>query len=439
MDAVAPATGYPPGPPAHGWKLWRTARSIRQIAADPLGFVGRRFAEFGDTYHVDEGGGRHLYVTRHPDRMREVLVERAVDYQKAGGANDRLVPVLGDGLLTADGESWKRQRTLIQPRFHAKAIAGYGATMVEHAEAVALTDGEVVDVSALMMALTLRIVTKALFDHDVRSETDDVARSMEAFRDLTQLSLLPEWIPTPSRVRGRRAIGELDAIIARMVEERRRDGLREDLLSMLLDVGLEPALVRDDVVTLFLAGHETTSHALSWTWWLLSGHPEAEARLHEELARVLGDRPPTVADVERLPYVAAVVSEAMRLFPPAFTVARVATRPTRLGDWEVQPGSQVMCWLYHAHHDGRWFVDPEAFRPERFLEPVHPKHAYLPFGAGTRMCIGAGFAKMELSLIVASLARRYRFLRTSADQRVRPKARITLSPDGGLPLRVARR
>jgi cytochrome P450 len=432
-------TEYPPGPPPHRRRdVLRTARSVRALVADPLGFVGERFREHGDLYHVDEGGGSHLYVTCDADRIREVLVERAADFCKAGGANDRLVPFLGNGLLTADGESWREQRRLTQPRFHARAITGYARTMVDHAEAVAWTDGERVDVSDAMMRLTLRIVCKALFDHEVRDDADHVAATMDALRHGTAQSLLPDWVPTPTRIAARRAVRRIDALIARLIEERTAGGLRDDLLSMLLDVGLDRRLVRDDVVTLFLAGHETTSHALSWTWWLLATHPDAEARLHQELDDVLGGRAPTVDDVERLPFTAAVASEAMRLFPPAFAVARVAAVDTQLGEYRLAAGSQVLSWIWHCHRSARWFDEPEAFRPERFLAPTFPKHAYLPFGAGTRMCIGAGFAKMELVLVLASLARRWRLI-AAPGQTVTPLARVTVSPKGGLPLTVARR
>jgi cytochrome P450 len=430
---------YPPGPPPHRRRdLLRTARSIRALVADPLGFVGGRFAEYGELYHVDEGGGSHLYVTCDADRIREVLVERAADFRKAGGANDRLVPILGDGLLTADGASWKEQRRLMQPRFHARAIAGYGQTMVAHAEALQWEDGQRLDVSEAMMQLTLRIVCKALFDHEVESDADDIASTMEALRQGSVRSLLPDWLPTPTAWRRRQAVRRIDALIARLIEERRSTGLRSDLLSMLLEVGLDEKLVRDDVVTLFLAGHETTSHALSWTWWLLANHPEATARLHEELDQVLGGRAPTVEDVERLPWTSAVLSEAMRLYPPAYAIPRVAATETRLGPFTLAPGSQVVCWIWHCHRSPRWFEAPEAFRPERFLQPAFPKHAWLPFGAGTRMCIGAGFARMELALLLASLARRYRLL-AAPGQVVVPQPRITLAPQGGLPLTVSRR
>jgi cytochrome P450 len=428
---------YPPGPPhIRRWQVITLARVLSQLVRDPLTFVGQRFAEYGDIYHVDEGGGQHLYVTAHPDMLRELLVTRAKDMQKRGGANDRLVPVLGDGLLTADGEVWRRSRKLMNPSFHRSAIAGYAETMRQHAEQVDWPDGEVVDVSERMMALTLRIVTKALFDHDVGDGTDTVARTMRALHALSDGTALPRWVPTPQSLRARRALRGLHALIEALISDREREGLRDDLLSMLLSVGLERPLVRDQLVTLFLAGHETTSHAMSWTWWLLATHPEVEARLHAELAQVLGGDAPT-ADTA-LPYTDAVIAESLRLFPPAFALPRVATVDTEIGGYPIAAGSQVVGFIWHCHRDPRWWGDAETFRPERFLEPTHPRDAYLPFGAGPRMCIGAGFAKLELRVLLATLAQRVRLV-AAPGQVVLPRAGVTLSPRGGLPLRVERR
>lgn len=409
------------------------ARVLSQLVRDPLGFVDARFAQHGDIYHVDEGGGSHLYVTGHPEHLHELLVTRSKDMQKRGGANDRLVPVLGDGLLTADGDVWKRSRKLMNTRFHRSAVAGYAVTMREHAERLDWPEGEVVDVSARMMDLTLRIVVKALFDHDVQDETDTVARTMDVLRQASRATALPTWIPTPASFRARRALRDLHALIDGLTEQRRAEGLREDLLSMLLDVGLEPDLVRDQLVTLFLAGHETTSHALGWTWWLLATHPEAEARLHAELDEVLGGGP--VAADTPLPYTDAVISESLRLFPPAYALPRVARVDTEIGGYPIAAGSQVVGWIWHCHRDPRWWEGAEAFKPERFLEPTHRRDAYLPFGAGPRKCIGAGFATLELRILLATIAQRVRLV-ASHGQTVEMSPGVTLAPKGGVPLRV---
>lgn len=426
----------PPGPTRSRNPLVRLATLLR-LVRDPLGFVGQRFEEHGDLYQVDEGGGRRLLVTRHPDAIRDVLVTHASSFQKAGGANDRLRPILGNGLLIADGEAWRRKRRLVQPAFRAKAIASYAETMTAHAEAVVWADGEVVEVSTAMMQLTLAIVCKALFDHDVRSDTDTVARAMESLREASQPDLWPAFVPTPRRLRARRAVADIDALISSLVATRSPDGGHTDLLAMLRAAGLEGRELRDELVTLFLAGHETTSHALTWTLALLGAHPEVREPLEAEIDEVLGGRPATLDDLPRLPTTDRVIAEAMRLYPPAYVVPRVAAAETEVAGFPVRPGDQVTSWIWHCHRDPRWFVDPEAFRPERFAEPLDVPHAYLPFGAGTRMCVGAGFAQMEMRLILASLVSRYRLVPTGSLPS--PQPRVTLSPRGTMPMRVEQR
>ena len=444
MDGVSPALTAErtlpggPGRKALPARLWDLLRLVR----DPLDFVGQRFATHGDTYLVEEGGGGHLFVSRDPAVLRDVLVTKASRFRKAGGANDRLRPVLGDGLLTADGEVWKRARRLIQPAFRQAAIRGYAATMVDHTERVAWEHGEVVDVSEAMMVLTLRIVCKALFDHDVAGtagtagETDTVAAAMEALREGTQGDLWPAWLPTPRRRRTARAIQAIDTLIERLMQELAERGLRHDLLSMLLDAGLSGRQVRDQLVTFFLAGHETTSHALTWALILLGEHPEVQAALEREVDSVLGDGPPALAHLEGLTITSQVLKEAMRLYPPAFALPRVAAEEVEVGGWPLRAGWQVVGWVWHVHRDPRWFPEPEAFRPARFAGG-DPPEVYLPFGAGTRMCIGAGFASMEMRLVLASLVRRFRVRPTLP--RPRPRPRVTLSPAGPVPMQVERR
>ncbi|MFK7926802.1 MAG: cytochrome P450 [Myxococcota bacterium] len=433
----SPMMTYPPGPERlRRWQVLQMAKVYGALFKDPIAFIGGRFAAHGDLYHLHETGGGHLYATQHPDHLHELLVTRHKDMQKRGGANDRLVPILGDGLLTADGETWKKARKLMNPRFHRKAIAGYAQTMVDHAERVSWQDGAQVDVSAIMMGLTLNIVVRSLFDHEVNDETDVIARTMGNLRRAGRGTIMPSWVPTPQRSAARRALSDLHRIIDDLVQTRRTEGLREDLLSMLIDVGMDGAQIRDQLVTLFLAGHDTTSHALSWTWWLLATHPEVEARLHAELDEVLGHGLPD-GDTE-LPYTDAVIAETLRRYPPAFAVPRVARVDTELGGFPIAAGSQVIGWVWHAHHDPRWWDEPMAFRPERFLSPLKKREAYLPFGGGPRMCIGAGFAKMELRLLLATIARNVRF-EASPGQVVNTDAGVTLAPKGGLPLTVRRR
>jgi len=435
---------YPPGPKPHRKRdILRTARSLWSLGSDPIGFVGTRFEEYGDLYHVDEGGGSHLYITRNPDHIREVLVTRASSFVKRGGANDRLRPILGDGLLTSDGELWRRQRRAIQPAFHGQRLAGYADVMVQAADSVDWAHGETRDISAEMMELTLQIVCRTLFHHDATDDTEVVADAMETLRQTTRQTLLPMRFHPVLRRRRDRALDGIYGLIDHMIEERRSNGLRADLLSHLLELTDGPGhmplqLLRDELVTLFLAGHETTSHALTWTWYLLSQNPQARARLHEELDEVLAGRPPTLADLTALPWTSAVIDEAMRLFPPAFAVARVASVEVELGEYTLAPGAQVVCWIWHAHHDSRWFEEPEAFLPQRMLAPTFAKHAFVPFGAGQRMCVGASFARMELRLLLALLASRWD-LRLSPDQRVGLSPRVTLAPKWGMRMVIGRR
>jgi len=426
----------PPGPPRARNPVTRIAQLVR-LVRDPLGVVGERFARHGDMYAVDEGGGRRLLVTRHPDAIREVLVTHATSFQKAGGANDRLRAVLGNGLLVADGEVWRRKRRLLQPAFHARAVANHAATMVAQAGAVHWGEGEVVDVSAAMMRLTLAIVCKALFDHDVAGDTDTVARAMEALRDASQPDPWPAFVPTPRRLRARRALRDIDTLIASLVASRSPDDGHTDLLAMLKAAGMEGRELRDELVTLFLAGHETTSHALTWTFVLVAEHPAVRERLEAEVDAVLGERPPTIDDLPALPFVDHVLSESMRLYPPAFALPRVATARTEVAGFAVHPGDQVVSWVWHCHRDPRWFDEPTAFRPERFEAPLAHPHAWIPFGAGNRMCIGAGFAQMEMRLLLASFVQRFRL--AALGPRPTPSPRVTLAPRGAVPMRVARR
>lgn len=434
---------YPPGPPPHRpWSILRTLWSLRSLAQDPLGFIGGRFARYGDLYHVDEGGGSHLYVVRDPDLVHTVLVTKARSFRKAGGINDRVRPFVGNGLLTSDGDFWKSQRRKIQPGFHAQRIGRYGEIFVNQALALDLQDGQVVDVGQVMMALTLRVVCRTLFDHEASGATDEVAAAMEGLRQGARPGLLPAFVPTKRRRQWRAAQRSLHGIIDGMVAQRRTEGLRGDLLSMLLEIadgedGMSEQQLRDELVTLFLAGHETTSHALTWTWYLLSQHPKIRERLDAELDQVVGDRAPTLDDVPRLVWTDAVLREAMRLYPPAYVVARVANEPVELGGYALSEGDQVVVWIWHIHHDARWFERPEAYEPERFLAPTFPAQAYLPFGAGTRKCIGAGFAMLELRLILATLARRFHFT-LDPTQTVDVSPRVTLAPKHGMRMRVHR-
>jgi cytochrome P450 len=441
----------------------RSLKYYAGFALDPIGFVGDRFQTYGDIYYApnDDGG---LFVLKHPDHLRELLVTRASSFTKEHTAFTQLSRVLGEGLLTSDGETWARQRRMVQPAFAPARMAGYARVMVEEstrtADAWDAASG-IRDVGHEMMALTLRIVSAALFGHDVpNADIEAVADAMHRFqRSLSMPDLLPEWVPNPPRRKLERSLAALDAIIHRLIDERMaridaRGAAGEpppgsDLLELLVtavDVEgrggkLTMKEVRDQLVTLFLAGHETTSHARTWTFACLAQNPACERALHAELDAVLGDRPPELADLERLPYTDQVVSEAMRLYPPVYAIARRAREDTEVGGFRVPRGAEVMAWVYFTHRDPRFFPDPEAFRPERFAKEraaALPKGAYLPFGAGPRACIGRSFATMEARLILATLAQRHR-LTLAPGQALEPMPRITLTPKHGMKMIITPR
>ncbi|MCA9698865.1 MAG: cytochrome P450 [Myxococcales bacterium] len=439
----------PPGPPKTRNISLAHLRNLQAYVRDPLAFVGDRFATYGDVYLV-RTGGELLYVFKRPDHIAEVLVRQADAFEKRDFGLERF---LGRGLLTSDGELWKQRRRMIQPGFSKARIEHYGMAMVEEAQRAIASwrDGQRLDMSRAMMNLTLGIVARTLFSHRIAGEGDEVGGAMALFQEsFGTFDPLPLWIPTPKHLRLRKAVARMDALMFRVVDERRearRRGVEGegDLLDGLLDAvdeegdggGLDRQALRDELVTLYLAGHDTTSHALSWAALLLSRHPEIDAKLLAELREVLGEAPATVADLERLPYLKAVCHEVLRLYPPAYVVTRRAVREVTIGEWTLAAGSPVVTWIYHTHHDPRWWPEPERFDPGRFLPDAgghvdeRPKLAWLPFGAGARMCIGKHFALLEMQLVLATVLRGFRF--ELDDVEVRPRPRITLTPAGGMP------
>jgi cytochrome P450 len=366
-----------------------------------------------------------------------------------GRALQRTKVLLGEGLLTSEGELHQRQRRLAQPAFHRDRIARYAEQMIAHASRLgdSWRDGQRVDVAQEMMRLTLGVVAEALFGAELGDEMDDISAALTAMMELFPKLMSPfadliSKLPLPAARRMRRAIARLDATIYRMIEARRASGEdRGDLLSMLLlaqdeegSGGMSDLQVRDEAMTLFLAGHETTANALAWTWYCLSRNPDAERTLHEELDRVLAGRTPAPADYPRLPYTEMVFAESMRLFPPAWIIGRLALEDVTLGGWTIPRGALVVVSSIVTQHDARFWPDPLRFDPQRFTaeaKGARPKFAYFPFGGGTRVCIGEGFAWMEGVLLLATLAQRWR-VRVTAEE-VKTAALITLRPRGGIP------
>ena len=395
----------------------------------------------------------HLFVASDPAVIRDVLVTHNQNFHKSRGL-ERIKILLGEGLLTSEDAFHLRQRRLMQPAFHRDRIAAYASTMVSYADRVrrGWTSGTTIDVAREMSRLTLLIVGKTLFDTDVESQAREVGEAMSGLMNSFWTLMLPfgetlQRLPIPHIRRGRKARERLDDIIYGIIRERRADGGdRGDLLSMLLMAqddedkgrGMTDRQVRDEAMTIFLAGHETTANALTWTWYLLSQSPVEERRLHDEIDNVLQGRPPTVADVERLPYTTRVVTESMRLYPPAWLVGRRAVNEYSIGGYYVPPRSIVVMSQWIVHRDARHYVEPERFNPDRWtpeFKAALPRFAYFPFGGGPRQCIGESFAWMELVLLVATLAQQWRFELVPGHPVV-PQAAVTLRPKYGMKMTV---
>jgi cytochrome P450 len=448
-----------PGPSS-----WMPGASFLKFRRDPLKFLSDTQREYGDIATFSFGP-QQVYLVSHPDWIEDVLVTSAKKFQK-GVALQRAKRLLGEGLLTAEGQAHLTQRRTIQPLFHRQQVQRFAAAMVAHAcrwrDAIAAN--ATIDMTNEMAALTLAIVGETLFSSNVQRDADDVREALSEAVQSFGIMFLPgleyfEKLPLPVFVRTRKARERLDAVIHRVIAERRasRSGvtgspLQGDLVTMLLAArdperpdagGMSDQQIRDEAMTIFLAGHETTANAMAWTWYLLAQSPAAAATLHAELDRVLGAphgsarRIPAVEDVPALEYARAVVAESMRLYPPAWTIGRRAIERHTIGGHTIEPGSLVIVSQWIAHHDARWWPEPDTFAPERWLqnqtgnpEPgprnrPRPKYAYFPFGGGSRICIGESFAWTEAILLVATIADRWRFVAESVPE---IEARITLRP-----------
>ena len=405
-------------------------------------------------------GPLRVYQLSHPDLARQVLVEQPEKFHKPKLMKRAFRPFAGEGLLTSDGAFWKQQRKLMAPAFHHRQLEVYSDVMVTHALRMveSFADGEVREVGVEMAKLTLGIVVKSLFGADLPPEAGDISRSMNAVFDaasqrVNSVLQIPSWLPTSRNRRERRTLAKLDAMFQTIIRARRasveRSGeSRDDLLSVLLaavdedsGAGMSDQQLRDEMMTLFLAGHETTANALTWIWYLLSRHPGVEAKLLEELGGVLAGRAPALADLASLPYTGMVVREALRLYPPAPAVPREAAGDVTIGGYDVRKGSIVTVNTYAIHRDGRFFNDPERFDPDRFAqgwEERIPRYAYIPFSGGPRVCIGNAFAMMEARLILATVAQRCKLSSEPLDE-IAPIQLVTLKPGGPVRMRLERR
>jgi cytochrome P450 len=404
---------------------------------------------------------RRTFVVNEPNGVRHVLLDNAQNYKKSELSRRILEPGLGRGLITTDGELWRRHRRIMAPAFDPRSVAGYAPVMTEVTEEMlaqwdALPERSEVDVAVAMMHTTLHIISRAMFSSDSDEIVDVVERGVSEYQTTVRPNLLdllhfPEWLTeliSPRMADG--ILDEFDASVDRLLTERGRapDAEPKDLLARLIAArdtetggGMTAQEVRDQVVTIFMAGHETTAQALAWTWYLLSQHPAAEAKLHEELASVCEGRTPRHDDVANLPYARMVLEEAMRLYPPAHTLGRQPIAADEVSGHRIPAGSTVLIVPWMLHRKPSLWERPDRFEPERFSPEraaARPRFTYLPFGAGPRICIGAAFAMEEGILILATIAQRYR-LRLKPGHPVEPQGLITIRPRYGLPMILERR
>lgn len=440
--------GLPPGP-----KGTLVGGNLRQFAARRLDFFTDTARQYGPISSF-RFGPRRVFLVTDPDLIEQVLVTDAKHYVKHFGAR-AYKPVLGNGLVTSEGSFWLRQRRLSQPAFLKSRVLSYAPVMGELTRRMLAgwRPGQPIDVHYAFSELTSAIALKTLFDLDDPGDrerfTDTLRTAFDLMSDrFRRLLAVPTWLPTPANRRLKRAVAELFAVVDGFIAQgRARKEPGDDLLSRLVaardDDGtrMTDRQLRDEMMTLYLAGHETTALTLSWTWLLLARHPAAEDRLVEEWRRVLGGRTPTPDDLPHLPWTDAVLTEAMRVYPPVYLIGREATRDLELGGYRVKKGYTVFMSQWVNHRDPQHFPEPEAFRPERWLDGLAkrlPKYAYYPFGGGPRVCIGNTFALMEAAVILAAVGQRYKFtLDDGAVIDFNPQ--ITLLPKYGIPATLERR
>lgn len=395
------------------------------------------------------------YTVTTPELVHEILVKKARSFYKWDRQKQIFGKFDGDGLVNSDGDFWRRQRKLMQPAFHHKRLQHYADVMAKHtlAHLERWQSGEVLEMGSMMSLITRDIVAETLFGADVSAYAEQIGEAMDtiqhmAFREMGELVSLPDWTPLPHKRREKAAMETLDRVVMEMIERRRastEDG--GDLLSMLLAArdengeGMTDQQVRDEVTTLFIAGHETTATAMAWVWYVLAQHPEVYAKLQAEVDALEG-RVPGFADLPNLRYAEQVIKETMRLYPSTYLFPRQVHETVEIGGYTLKPGAIVHFFIYAFHHDARYFPEPELFRPERFApENKHsiPEYAYLPFGAGPRVCIGNSFAMMEMQLMLALVMQRFEIALAPGQGVPELEQLIVLRPKGGMHVRVTAR
>jgi cytochrome P450 len=448
---VAAANRFPPGPKP-GFFDWSLARRLQN---ERLEFPTELARTYGDLAHF-RLGPVHLYFVNHPDLVKEVLITRGKNFKKLPRLIKALSQVDGNGLVTSDGDFWLRQRRLVQPAFSLKRFDGYAKTVVDCAQQTvdSWLPGSQIDVLREMRGLALAIVARTLFGAEVSDTEGTLGSATETIseivsRETGRLIQWPQWVPIADNRRKRAAILVVDRVIRGIIRERRVSGEdRGDLLSMLLaavdeegdGTRMTDEQVRDEVITLFNAGHDTTASSLGWTWYLLATHPDVASRIRDEVRSVVQGRPATYADLPALAYTTQVVKESMRLYPSTWAlIPRVARQPVTIGGYELPKGAWVYIYPWVLHRDPRFFPEPERFDPDRFAPDRAdsiPQHAYIPFGAGPHVCIGNTFAMMEMTLALATIVPRCRLTLPPDHPPVIPDAMIAIRPRDGLTMRV---
>lgn len=471
-------TKFPPGPT---YKM--PGKLLRQFIHDPINTLSTIAREYGDISYF-KLGPEHVYLINNPDYIEKVLIYDHRNFKK-GKRLQTAKTILGEGLVTSEGDFHNRQRRLIQPIFHPKQIMTYSNIMTDYAVRVRnrWNDGAIVDISEEMMRLTLGIICKSVLNYDVESEAQEVGKALTTVRKYSKRLQSPighvlDKIPIlPAPRRAREARKELDSLVYGLISDRRQqeepdnDKRYDDLLSRLMQaqesniadhVGhndvpststsnekMSDKQVRDEVMTIFIAGHETTSNALTWTFYLLSQYPDVERKLHDELELVLGNssdnnagnRIPTADDIPKLQYTERVLRESMRLYPPVWTMGRYVENDYSVGEYTIPAGSSILMSQYVMHHDPRYYKKPEEFNPNRWTDDFNahlPRFSYFPFGGGIRGCIGESFAWMEGILIIATIAQEWS-MRLVPSQRIKLDPAITLRSRYGMKMKLLQR
>ena len=448
VSNLAERPGRPPSPPRF--------HQARRYAIEPHIFMHDMLKEYGD--FMCWRGFYDVYLVNHPDFVRPVLSKNFKHFSKRTIDYRVLARVMGNGLVSNDGPHWVRQRKLMQPLFSNRNVNGFDQTINDTTASLmeqwdAQVGGETVWVDREMGKLTFQIVGSTLFGSDIEQHADEVAEILEVVNQQTQefraLMTLYSWIPTPYNLKWKRAMKRLDKIVYGMIASRRLDGVGDnDILDRLINArdedtgeGMNETQMRDEVVTLMLAGHETSANALAWTLYLLATHPDVEAELADALATTLNGAPATAADLTRMPYLKQVVQESMRLYPPVWAYARRSEQEEEFDGYRMPANAYVGIVPYALHRHPEFWPDPERFDPERFQpnrsESRH-SYCYLPFAAGPRTCIGAGMAMLETQLVLAQVVQRFK-IHVVPDHPIETIAKVTLKPRFGMPVTLSRR